>query len=43
MLLLGIAGPLRPRMIGTYEDTLRREPEGWRFAYRKLVTHARAD
>ena len=43
MLLLGVEGTLRPRMIGTYEDTLRREPEGWRFAYRELVTHARAD
>ena len=43
MLLIGVDEPLRSRMIGTYEDTLRREPDGWRFAYRKLVTHARAD
>ena len=43
MLLVGVDGPLRARMIGTYQDTLRREPGGWRFAYRKLVTHARGD
>lgn len=43
MLLLGIEGSLRPRMIGTYEDTLRREPDGWYFTYRKLITHARSD
>ncbi len=41
--LLGIDGDPRPRMIGTYEDTLRREPEGWRFAVRKLRVHARQD
>lgn len=43
MLLVGVDEPLRPRMLGTYEDTLRREANGWRFAYRKLVTHARSD
>lgn len=41
LLLLGIDGPPRPRLIGAYEDTLRREPDGWRFARRRLVTHAR--
>ncbi len=43
MMLVGVDGALRIRMLGTYHDTLRREPDGWRFAYRKLVTHARAD
>ena len=41
LLLLGVEGPLRPLLIGAYEDTLRREPDGWRFARRRLVTHAR--
>ena len=43
LLLLGLNGPFRPRMVGTYQDTLRREPEGWLFAKRELRVHARQD
>ena len=43
LLLLGLDGPFRPRMVGTYQDTLRREPEGWLFAKRELRVHARQD
>ena len=43
LLLVGLDGPFRPRMVGTYQDTLRREPEGWLFAKRELRVHARQD
>ena len=41
--LVEIVEPRRTLMIGTYHDTVRREPEGWLFAERKLRVHSRID
>ena len=41
--LVEIVEPRRTLMIGTYHDTVRREPEGWLFAKRELRVHSRID